>query len=449
MIDYGKIPPQATDLEEAVLGALMIDPDITDNVLSLLKPEMFYTQANQIVFESLKELYGSGKQIDILTISEQLRKKQQLEQIGGVVYLSQLTSRIGSGAHAAEHAMIILQKFVMREGVRIASQLSEMAFDESTEPEDMIAQMFSNVNDLQSVLTSTKRGSTLQEALEMSAEGYFNRVKMRKIGQTTGVKTPLKSIDKMTSGWQQSDLIIVAARPSMGKTAFAISCATEAAKSARAPVIFSIEMTTEKLADRIIIGEGHLDPNQFRGGSLSPHDEQLIEKVISDMSHLGIHIDDTPKQSVSDIWGKCRILKNKNECDMVIIDYVGLIQSVKGRGKSREQEVSEISSSLKAMAKDLNIPVMVLSQLNRGVEMRQDKRPNLSDLRESGSLEQDADLVAMLYRDEYYNPGNNVGVGECIIAKHRNGPCGMIEFLYNTSLTRIYEEENPGYIRPH
>ena len=439
--EYGKIPPQALDLEEAVLGALLIDPESTDSVLTLLPEGSFYKEANNIIYSAIKTIYGSGGQVDILTITEHLRKKEQLEGIGGAVYIAKLTSRVGTGLGAVEHAMIILQKYVLREAIRIASDLSTKAFDGGADPEDMISELFSAVNDLQAILLSNQRGATLKEALNLSVEKYFERVKMRQTGHTLGVKTPLPSLDKKTNGWQNADLVIVAARPSMGKTAFAISSATQAAKNGRAAVIFSIEMTTEKLADRIVIGEGHLDPNQYRAGTMSSHDQQLAEKIIDDLDHLQVYIDDSPRQTVADIWGKCRILVNKKQCDFVIIDYVGLIGASKERGKSREQEVAEISASLKMMAKDLNIPVMVLSQLNRGVEMRKDKRPNLADLRESGSLEQDSDVVIMLYRDEYYNPGQSEGIGEAIITKNRNGPCGMIEFNYNTSLTRIWEDE--------
>lgn len=448
-MEYGKVPPQAPELEEAVLGALLIDPDSLDNVTSILPEESFYKEANNIIYSAIKEIYGSGGQIDILTITDHLRKKEMLERVGGALYIAKLTSRVGSGSHAGEHAMIVLQKFILREGIRIANTLSEKSFDEDADPEDIIAEVFRSANDLQGLLLSNKRGSTLQEALEMSAESYFNRKKLRQSGQTVGVKTPLKSLDKYTNGWQDSDLIIIAARPSMGKTGFALAAVMNAAKQGKNPVMFSIEMTTEKLADRIMIGEGYLDPNQFRAATLSSHDEQMIEKLIGDLGGLDVEIDDEPRQSLADIWGKCRILKNKGKCGMVVIDYIGLMDSVKGRGKSREQEVAEISKGLKAMAKDLAIPVIVLSQLNRSVEMRQDKRPNLADLRESGSLEQDADVVVMLYRDEYYNPGQSVGVGECIITKNRNGGVGMVEFLYNTSLTRIYENEDVGTVRPY
>jgi replicative DNA helicase len=447
MMDYGKIPPQALDLEEVVLGALLMDKHVLHNVISLLPGgEVFYKEAHQRIYDAIRDIFNTGGAVDILTVTEYLRKKESLELAGGAVYLSTLTSRVASGAHATEHAMIILQKYVMREAIRISAQLSERAFDESSEPEDMITELFGAVNELQSVLLSNKRGYSLPEALNKSIDNYFGRKKLRQDGKTAGIKTPLKGLDAYTNGWQDSDLIIIAARPSMGKTAFALSIIMNAAKQGKNPVIFSIEMTVDKLADRIMIGEGYLDPNQFRAATLSAHDEEILEDVLGKLEDLDLYIDDAAKQSLSDIWGKARILKNQGKCGLVVIDYVGLMESVKSKGKSREQEVSEISRGLKAMAKDLGIPVIVLSQLNRSVEARQDKRPNLADLRESGSLEQDADLVIFLYRDEYYNPGSSVGVGECIISKNRNGGVGMVEFMYNTSLTRIYEEE--GYVRP-
>jgi replicative DNA helicase len=449
MMDYGKIPPQAPDLEEVVLGAMLLDNSVLENVISVLTTEdAFYKEAHQIIYRSIRKLYGSGKAVDILTVMEDLRKEEALERTGGAVYLSNLTSRVGSGAHASEHALIILQKYVMREAIRIASNLSERAFDESSDAEDMIAEMFTSVNELQATLLSNKRGHSLAEVLNKSIDDYFARKAVRQSGETVGIKTPLKALNRITNGWQDSDLIILAARPSMGKTAFAISALMHAAKQRKATVMFSIEMTSGKIGDRMLIGEGHLDASAYRSGTMMDEDEQIIEKIMGDLAGLNVIIHDEPKQTVSEIWGKCRILKSKGRCDFIIIDYVGLISASKERGKSREQEVSEISSNLKAMAKDLDVPVMVLSQLNRGVEMRGDKRPNLADLRESGSLEQDADLVIFLYRDEYYNPGNSVGVGECIVAKHRNGKVGLVEFNYNSSITRIWDEEDHATIRP-
>lgn len=449
MMDYGKIPPQATDLEEVVLGALLLDNSVLENVISVLpSEEVFYKDAHQLIYRSIRKLYGSGKAVDMLTVMEDLRKSESLEKVGGAVYLSNLTSRVASGAHAGEHAMIILQKYVMREAIRISSTLSERAFDESTDAEDMIAEMFTSVNQLQGTLLSNKRGDSLDDVLNQSIDDYFARKSVKQSGETVGIKTPLKALNRITNGWQDSDLIILAARPSMGKTAFAISALMHAAKQKKAAVMFSIEMTSGKIGDRILIGEGHLDASAYRSGTMMEEDEQIAEKTMGDLSGLNVIIHDEPKQTVSEIWGKCRILKGRGQCDLVIIDYVGLINASKERGKSREQEVSEISSSLKAMAKDLNIPVIVLSQLNRGVELRQDKRPNLADLRESGSLEQDADVVIFLYRDEYYNPGQSVGVGEAIVAKHRNGKVGLVEFNYNSSLTRIWDEEDHATIRP-
>lgn len=448
-MDYGKVPPHALDLEEVVLGALLLDKSVLDNVISLLPTEeIFYREAHQLIYKSIRKIFGSGGAVDMLTVVEDLRKAESLEQVGGVVFLSQLTSRVASGAHATQHAMIILQKYVMREAIRISGQLSERAFDEGSDPDDMIAELFRSVSELQSILLSNQRGETMRETIDGAIQDYFDRKGVRQSGNTVGIKTPLKELDKITNGWQNSDLIILAARPSMGKTAFAISALLNAAKQKKASVMFSIEMTAGKIGDRILIGEGYLDASQFRSGSMSDSDEAIMENLMGKLERLPVYIDDSPKQTVSEIWGKCRILKNKGECDFVIIDYVGLISSSKERGKSREQEVAEISSNLKAMAKDLDIPVMVLSQLNRGVELRQDKRPNLADLRESGSLEQDADLVMFLYRDEYYNPGQSVGVGECIVAKQRNGKVGLVEFLYNSSLTRIYENESTQFPAP-
>jgi len=440
-LEYGKIPPQALDVEEVLLGALLLDPDSLDNTLSVLPDDAFYKEAHNIIYQAVKTIYGSGGKVDLLTVVEGLRKTEQLEIVGGAFYLSQLTSRVASGAHASEHAMIILQKFVMRQAIRIANTLSEEAYNEGCEPEDMISKLFHSVNDLQSILLSNKRGKTLGEVMDASIQDYYERKKLRQTGQTLGIKTPLKDVDDFTNGWQDSDLIILAARPSMGKTAFAISAIISAAKHGKHSVMFSIEMKDTKVGDRILIGEGSLDPHRFRGGSLLDDQEQAAEKTVGEVEKLPALIDDAPKQTVSDIWGKCRILKNKGKCDFVVIDYIGLVTPSRDRGKTREQEVSEISASLKMMAKDLDIPVMILSQLNRGVEARNDKRPKLSDLRESGSLEQDADVVIMLYRDEYYNPGNSIGVGEANITKNRNGSVGMVEFNYNSSLTRIYDQE--------
>ena len=440
-LDYGKIPPQAIEVEEVLLGALLIDPDSIDNTLSLLPDGAFYGHSNETIYQAVKSVYGRGGAVDILTISEELRKIDKLETCGGVVYISQLTSRVASGEHAAEHAMIILQKFVMREAIRISNDLQNTAYDEGCDMEDMIAKLFHAVNDLQVLLLSNKRGSTLGETVNASVQDYFERKKLRQTGQTLGIQTPLKAIDHFTNGWQDGDLIIVASRPSMGKTAFAIAAMVNAAKQNKSSVMFSIEMTRVKIGDRIVIGEGRLDPDRYRSGSMTEEQEATLERVLGEIERLPAIIDDSPKQTVSDIWGKLRVLKNKDKCDLAIIDYVGLVGASKERGKSREQEVAEISAALKQMAKDLSIPIIVLSQLNRGVEMRLDKRPKLSDLRESGSLEQDSDVVIMLYRDEYYTPGSSVGRGEANITKNRNGQVGMVGFYYNSSLTRIHDAE--------
>ena len=439
--ELGKIPPQAIELEEAILGALLIDPDITDQVLSLLPEGSFYTDAHNVIYSSVKKIYGRGGAIDILTVTQELRKEDQLDRCGGVMSISKLTSNVASGLHATEHAAIVLEQYIKRCAIRIAGNLTKAAFDEGTDAEDIIRKLFASVNELQAMMLSNKRGNTLSEVLDLSIADYYERKKLHSTGETLGIKTPLKVIDEYTNGWQNGDLIIIAARPSMGKTAFAISSLTEGGRQGKRGVFFSIEMMNKKIGDRILIGEAMIDPMRYRSGTLLDSDEQKLEPTLGRLSSLQAIIDDSPRQTVADIWGKCRILKNREKCDFVIIDYVGLVSSIKDKGKSREQEVSEISASLKMMAKDLDIPVILLSQLNRGVELRQDKRPKLSDLRESGSLEQDSDVVIMLYRDEYYNSGQKVGVGEAIIAKNRNGNTGLVEFYYNSSLTRIYDQE--------
>jgi len=441
--DFGKVPPQAIEVEQAVLGALLIDSEVLDQVFPMLDYRAFYRESHAVVFRSMKKLYVAGGKIDLLTVVEQLRKDGQLEAVGGISFVAGLYAGVGSGVHAVEHAAIVLDKYILREAIRLSAAVTEKALDQEADPEDIIAALFTQVNDLQGILLSNQRGMTLTEAVNASIEDYFERKKLRSTGKTLGVPTPLRAINRYTNGWQDSDLIILAARPSMGKTAFAVSSVIAAARHGKKCVLFSIEMTSKKIADRVILGQTLVDDAQYRSGSLLYQDEQKIENVTGEIENLSIVIDDSPRLTMPDIWGKLRILKNKGQCDFVVIDYIGLIVPSRERGKNREQEVAEISASLKQMAKDLDVPVMVLSQLNRGVEMRPDKRPKLADLRESGSLEQDADVVILLYRDEYYNPDGPIkGIGEANIAKNRNGNTGYVEFKYNESMTNIYDVDN-------
>ena len=449
----GKIPPQALDLEEAVLGALMLEKDALTAVIDILKPESFYRESHQEIFQAIVELFNNSEPVDILTVTNQLRKRGKLEFAGGAYHITELTTKVNSAANVEYHARIITEKAIKRELIRIASEIHKEAYEDTTDVFallDKTEQSLFEVSEVNIRKNYADMRSIMHEAItELEAR------KLHSDG-LTGVPSGFTALDRVTSGWQRSDLVIIAARPGMGKTAFVVSAMRNAAVDFNRPVaIFSLEMSSIQLVNRLISAEAELDSEKIKKGNLEDYEwEQLVHKTAK-LSESPIFIDDTPALSILELRAKARKLVSQHNVELIIVDYLQLMSgdSSKSGGGSgnREQEIASISRSLKNIAKELNIPILALSQLSRAVEVRGgDKRPQLSDLRESGSIEQDADMVMFLYRPEYYGitedeEGNNIqGMGEVIIAKHRNGSLDTARLKFVGKFTKFLDLDVSG-----
>lgn len=441
--EYGKIPPQALDLEEAVLGALMLEKDAVLTVLDILKPSSFYNDVHKKIYEAILNLSNTEQAIDMLTVTEELRKNNLLEEIGGPFYITQLTGRVASAAHIEFHARIIAQKFIQRELIRVSSEIQKSAFDDTIDVYDLL-----DFSERQ--LFEIAEGNIKKETLKLDTAIAMAIEQIKEAGKQedglSGVPSGFSGIDRITSGWQKSDLIIIAGRPSMGKTAFVLSMARNMAVDYnKAVAFFSLEMSSIQLVNRLIVSETELPAEKIRNGKLENYEWEQLDYKIKKLVDAPVFIDDTAAISIFELRAKARRLKAKNDIQLLVIDYMQLM-TIGGdsRGASREQEVSNISRSLKAIAKELNIPIIALSQLNRSVETRGgDKRPQLSDLRESGAIEQDADMVLFVHRPEYYRidvdeEGNSLkGIAEIIIAKHRNGAVGSVRLKFQSELAKF------------
>ncbi|MCI9846989.1 replicative DNA helicase [Flavobacterium pectinovorum] len=428
-LEKGKLPPQVLDLEEAVLGAMMIDKKGVDDVIDILQADAFYKDAHKFIFEAIIQLFTETQPIDLLTVSAQLKKNGKLEIAGGDFYLIQLTQKIASSAHIEFHSRIILQKFIQRSLIRISSEIIEASYDETTDVFDLLDQAESKLYEV--TQGNIKRSSETAQSLVLQAKKKIEEISKKE--GLSGVETGFTNLDKLTSGWQPSDLIIIAARPAMGKTAFVLSMARNIAiQFGHGVALFSLEMASVQLITRLISSETGLSSEKLRTGKLEPHEWTMLSTKVKDLEKAPLFIDDTPSLSIFDLRAKCRRLASQHGIKIIIIDYLQLMTAGgnnKGGG-NREQEISTISRNLKALAKELNVPVIALSQLSRAVETRgSSKRPLLSDLRESGAIEQDADIVSFLYRPEYYKidewdddeASPTAGQAEIMIAKHRNG----------------------------
>ncbi len=439
----GKLPPQAVDLEEAVLGALMLERDALTSVIDILKPESFYKDSNKAIFEAIVDLFNNSEPVDLLTVTSQLRKNGTLEIVGGAYYITELTTRVNSAANIEYHARIIAEQSIKRELIKVSSEIQHDAYEDTTDVFQLLdrtEQALFEISESHIRKNYADMNSLMREAIdELEAR------KKHKDG-LTGVASGFTALDRVTSGWQPSDLVIIAARPGMGKTAFVVSAMRNAAVDFNSPVaIFSLEMSSIQLVNRLISAESELDSEKIKKGDLKDYEwEQLVHKTHK-LTSAPIFIDDTPGLSILELRAKCRRLKAQHDVQLIIIDYLQLMSgdSSKGAG-NREQEIASISRALKGIAKELNVPVIALSQLSRAVETRGgDKRPQLSDLRESGSIEQDADMVMFLYRPEYYGitedengmPTN--GTGEVIIAKHRNGSLENVQLKFIGRFTKF------------
>ena len=445
-LEKGKLPPQALELEEAVLGAMMIDKKGVDEVIDILQPEAFYKDAHKYIFEAIFQLFTDSQPVDLLTVSAQLRKSGKLEIAGGDYYLIQLTQKISSSAHIEFHSRIILQKFIQRSLIKISSEIIEDSYDESTDVFDLLDKAESKLYDI--TQGNIKRSSETAQSLVIQAKKRIEEIAGKE--GLSGVATGFDSLDKVTSGWQPSDLIIIAARPGMGKTAFVLSMARNVAIEYGHPVaLFSLEMSSVQLITRLISSETGLSSEKLRTGKLEKHEWEQLSIKVKNLEKAPLFIDDTPSLSIFDLRAKSRRLASQHGIKLIIVDYLQLMTAGGNNGKgsgNREQEISTISRNLKALAKELGVPVIALSQLSRAVETRPGhKRPLLSDLRESGAIEQDADIVSFIYRPEYYkldewdDEGNSPtqGQAEFIIAKHRNGSLENVKLKFIGSLGKF------------
>src|SRR6056297_3272505 len=445
-LDYGKKPPQAVDLEEAVLGAIMLEKDAIISIMDILSPDSFYKEAHKKIFKAILDLSQNLQPIDILTVTEELKKRNELDDVGGPYYITQLTSKVATAAHIEYHARIIAQKYIQRELIRVASEIQTKAYDDSIDVNDLID--FSEAELFQVTETNIKKETSRISALIQDAIEQIEEASQKEDG-LSGVPSGFTKLDRVTSGWQRSDLVIIAARPSMGKTAFVLSMARNIAVEHERPIgIFSLEMSSIQLVNRLIVSETELPSEKIRNGNLERWEWEQLEYRIKKLVDAPIFIDDTPGISVFELRSKCRRLKDQYNVEAIFIDYLQLMSGTGENYGSREQEVSIISRSLKGIAKELDVPIIALSQLNRSVELRSgDKRPQLSDLRESGAIEQDADMVLFIHRPERYGiiddgEGNSlIGVAEVILAKHRNGALADIQLRFRDELAKFEEFE--------
>ena len=449
---FGKVQPQALQLEEAVLGALMLDKDGLPAVMDILRPESFYTEAHQAIYKAITELFRGSKPIDLLTVTEELRKMGAIETIGGSYHLVELTNRVGSAANIEYHARIIAQKHIQRELIKVSTNIIRDAYEDSTDVFDLLDKAE------QSLFSITETNlSRSFEGMNTLAGKLLKQIELlsQKKDGLTGVPTGFTELDRLTSGWQPSDLVIVAARPSMGKTAFTLSLARNAAMEfGKGVALFSLEMSNLQLVQRLVSMESEVGSSKLRTGQLEAHEWQQLHTAIEKMSKAPIFIDDTPGINVFVLRAKCRRLKAQHDIQLIIIDYLQLMTGGTDghRGGNREQEISAISRALKGLAKELNVPVIALSQLSRAVETRGgSKKPQLSDLRESGAIEQDADIVSFIYRPEYYqimedeNGNSTKGMASIIVSKHRNGALGEVNLRFVGEFSKFADPDDFGF----
>ena len=436
-LEKGKIPPQAIDLEEVVLGAMMIDKKGVDEVIDILSPDAFYKDAHKHIFEAIFKLFENSEPVDLLTVSSQLKKDAKLDLVGGDFYLISLTQRVSSSAHIEFHARIILQKFIQRSLIKISNEIIEEAYDETKDVFDLLDQAEAKLYEVTqgNIKKSTETAQSLVIQAKKKIEDISNKEGL------SGIPSWFDKLDKLTSGWQESDLIIVAARPGMGKTALTLSMARNIAVNQNIPVaFFSLEMASVQLITRLISSETGLSSEKLRTGKLEKHEWEQLNVKVKALEKAPLFIDDTPSLSIFDLRAKARRLSSQYGIKLIIVDYLQLMTAGGSqKGGNREQEISTISRNLKALAKELSLPVIALSQLSRAVETRGgSKRPLLSDLRESGAIEQDADIVSFIYRPEYYKIDEwddeerspTEGQAEFIIAKHRNGGLDNIRLKF-------------------
>ncbi len=424
-----RIPPHNQEAEQSVIGAIFLEPQALITAAEILQSEDFYRVAHQKIFQTMNRLSDQGKPIDVVTVTEELASKKELEDVGGLSYLTEIANSVPTAANIAHYARIVEEKALLRRLIRVATNIVEDGFTREDEVEALLSEAEKKMMEV----SNRKNAGDFRHIKDVLVQTYDNiELLHSRKGDITGVPTGFRDLDRITAGFQRNDLIIVAARPSVGKTAFALNVAQNVAtKTEENVAIFSLEMGAEQLVMRMLCAEGNIDAQVLRTGALTAEDWRKLTMAMGSLSNAGIFIDDTPGIRINEIRSKCRRLKQEYGLGMILIDYLQLIVG-SGNGKeNRQQEVSEISRSLKSLARELQVPVIALSQLSRGVEQRQDKRPMMSDLRESGSIEQDADIVSFLYREDYYDKETeNQNMIEIIIAKQRNGPTGTVTLAF-------------------
>ena len=445
--DFGRVQPQALELEEAVLGALMIEKDAYSLVSEIIRPESFYDRRHQMIYAAITDLAVNQKPVDILTVKDQLSKRGELDEVGGAFYITQLSSRVTSSAHIEYHARIIAQKYLARELITFSSNVQKKAFDDTLDVDDLMQEAEGKLFEVSK--RNLKKDYT--QINPVIAEAYENLQKAAaRTDGLSGLESGFTKLDKITSGWQNSDLIIIAARPAMGKTAFVLSMAQNIAVDFKKPIaLFSLEMSNVQLINRLIVNVCEIPGEKIKSGQLADYEWQQLDYKIKNLFDAPLYVDDTASLSVFELRTKARRLVREHGVKMIIIDYLQLMNASGMSFGSRQEEVSTISRSLKGLAKELNIPIIALSQLNRGVESREGaegKRPQLSDLRESGAIEQDADMVCFIHRPEYYKiyqdaKGNDMrGMAEILVAKHRNGATDDVTLRFKGEFAKF---QNP------
>ena len=458
--EFGKIPPQALDLEEAVLGAAMLEAEGTEAIIRLLSTESFYKEPHQIIFEAIRDLNRENQPVDMLTVTEKLRVEGSLETIGGPIEIANLTANIVSSANIEAHCAIIQQKYFQRMLILLGSEIVRDAYEDTSDAFDLMDIADQGLQKIREIVSTGSEARHIEVLLKLSRESLRHREELVKMGKMTGVSTGITDLNIKTNGWQQNNLIIWASRPGMGKSAIMLKQAKEAAKAGVPVCIYSLEMEAVKLSDRLILSECGIDADKFRSGWMTTDDWLEFDKAEAVLKSLPIYVEDKPVVSMRYIKSHARMMQRKGRCGMIMIDYLQLADTkLEQTGRNREQEVAQASREAKIIAKTLGVPLHLLAQLSRAVEKRGgDMRPMLSDLRESGAIEQDADIVIFIHRPEYYGiledgEGNSTqGVGELIIAKNRDGALGIVPFKYNPSLTKIWDynpDLPPGTIPPN
>ena len=435
LVNFGKVPPHNSEAEQTVLASALIDDTAVEKLINLLKTDDFYYEANKEIFESIRDVHMQNIPVDILTVSEELKKREKINFVGGFEYLAKLTENIITSKNVEAYCNIIREKSTLRKLISASNEIIEKGYKENEEVHKIIELAETRIF----AISQNRNINSFVEIKDVLLE-VFNQLEERAMnkGSITGITTGYDDLDRMTSGLQKSDLVLLAARPSMGKTALALNIAMNAVKTGVSVALFSLEMSKEQYVQRIISMESMVESNKMRTGNLDDEDWNRLLAVMSSVSNYKVYIDDTASITLFEMMSKCRRLKMEKGLDLVVVDYLQLM-SGSGKNESRQQEISDISRGLKALARELNCPVLALSQLSRAPELRTDHRPIMSDLRESVAIEQDADVVMMLYRDEYYTKeeSEKKGMSEVIITKQRNGPVGTVELAWISQYTKF------------